>query len=84
MFGPVMAIAWPIASFITALWAAVLTIASNSRDEPAVVAVPDPPPAPAGPHLHVHQEQADELDVVEKGPLGGGVAWLETAMDPPQ
>jgi uncharacterized protein len=85
MFGPVMAIARPLASLVTALWAGVLTIASNPRDELAVVAVPDPPPAPVGHHLHVHQEQADEVDVVgNEGPVGGGVAWLETAMDPPQ
>ena len=40
MLGPVMAIARPLASFLTALWAGVLTIAADPRDEPPAVAAP--------------------------------------------
>lgn len=64
MLGPIMAIARPIASFVTALWAGVLTIASNPRDEPAVLAAPDPPQSPAEHHHHVHREHTDDAEVI--------------------
>jgi uncharacterized membrane protein YraQ (UPF0718 family)/regulator of protease activity HflC (stomatin/prohibitin superfamily) len=64
MLGPIMAIARPIASFLTALWAGVLTIAFDPRNEPPIVAVPHASQSPAEHHAHFHREQTDEADVV--------------------
>jgi uncharacterized membrane protein YraQ (UPF0718 family)/regulator of protease activity HflC (stomatin/prohibitin superfamily) len=64
MLGPIMAIARPLASFLTAFWAGVLTIASDPRNEPPIVAVPHASLLPAERHPHIHREQTDEEDVV--------------------
>ena len=64
MLGPIMAIARPVASFLTALWAGVLTIAFDPRNEPPIVAVPHASQPPAEHHAHLHREQTDEGDVV--------------------